>query len=57
VTHIGQIDLPTHTTSKLVLSDRLLTLAQDAERGGYLTTADRLVRMAFAVLEETPVGH
>jgi hypothetical protein len=53
--HIGRIDLPPHPLSKLQLSDRLLTLAQEAERAGLPQTADGLVRLACAVLEEPVV--
>jgi len=40
-------------TSPLMLADRLLTLAQDADRSGYVSTADRLLRLALKVLENT----
>lgn len=53
--HIGRIDLPPRPVSKLQLSDRLLTLAQEAERAGLPHTADGLVRLACAVLEEPVV--
>ena len=36
----------------LVLSDRLITLAEDAERAGLPVTATRLLRLASAVLDE-----
>ena len=42
--------------SPLVLSDRLITLAQDADRAGYVDAARRLVRLAHTVFDETP-GH
>lgn len=32
--------------SPLVLADRLLTLATDADRAGFTVTADRLIRLA-----------
>lgn len=38
--------------SVLVLADRLLTLAQDAERAGLMDTADHLVRLAHDVFDE-----
>jgi hypothetical protein len=38
--------------SPLVFSDRLLALAQDADRAGYRTTADRLVKLAHRVFDE-----
>lgn len=40
------------TMSPLVLSDRLLTLAEQAERAGYIAAAHALVELAFAVLDE-----
>ncbi len=38
-------------TSTLMLSDRLLTLAQEADRAGCVNVADRLVVLAHAVLD------
>jgi hypothetical protein len=38
--------------SALVLSDRLITLAQAADSAGMRGTATRLVRLAHAVLDE-----
>jgi len=40
--------------SSLVLSDRLLALAQDADRAGYAGTAEQLVCLACAVFDEAP---
>jgi hypothetical protein len=40
--------------SKLVISDRLIALAQEAERAGYTSTAHNLVDLACAVFDETP---
>ena len=37
--------------SPLVLSDRLLTLAEEAYAAGYQAAAQRLVRLAFSVLD------
>jgi len=39
--------------SALVLSDRLIALAEDAERAGLRDTATRLVRLACSVLDES----
>ncbi|MBV9783633.1 MAG: hypothetical protein JO264_07410 [Acidisphaera sp.] len=39
-------------TSPLVLSDRLLALAQAADRAGLPSTADRLVTLAHDVFDE-----
>ncbi|HEX3347985.1 MAG TPA: hypothetical protein VHS58_07790 [Acetobacteraceae bacterium] len=40
------------TPSPLVLCDRLLTLAQDADRAGYSFTAEQLLHLAHVVLDE-----
>ena len=41
--------------SPLVLADRLLSLAQDADRAGYVAAASNLVSLALAVFDEMPV--
>jgi hypothetical protein len=38
--------------SELILSDRLIALAQDAARAGYTDTAGRLVTLACSVFDE-----
>lgn len=40
--------------SPLMLADRLITLAQDAERAGYRDAATHLVTMAYTVLDPRP---
>jgi hypothetical protein len=40
--------------SPLILSDRLITLAQDADRAGFTGAAEKLVNLACAVLDEAP---
>jgi hypothetical protein len=40
--------------SKLVISDRLISLAQEAERAGYTSTAHDLVNLACSVFDEAP---
>jgi len=40
--------------SPLVLADRLLSLAQDADRAGFTGSAERLLRLAYAVCNEKP---
>ncbi|HUA76161.1 MAG TPA: hypothetical protein VMA86_00735 [Acetobacteraceae bacterium] len=40
--------------SPLVLIDRLITLAEEADRAGMDTEAGDLLRLAFAVGEEPP---
>lgn len=47
---------PTHSgtlpASPLILSDRLIALAQEADRAGHVGTASQLVRLAHTVLDE-----
>lgn len=44
--------------SPLVLSDRLIALARDADRAGFTGTAEQLVTLACAVFDEAPrQGH
>lgn len=38
--------------SELMLSDRLIRLAEDADRAGYTDTAERLVGLACSVFDE-----
>jgi hypothetical protein len=45
-------ETPPPPASPLVLSDRLISLAQDADRAGFAITADQLVHLAHTVLEE-----
>jgi len=40
--------------SPLVLADRLLSLAQDADRAGFAKPAERMLRLAYAVWNEQP---
>lgn len=40
--------------SELVLSDRLLALAEDADRAGYTDTAEMLLSLACSVFDEAP---
>ena len=46
--------IPSPAVSPLVLADRLISLARDADRAGYTDSASRLVDMALAVFDETP---
>jgi hypothetical protein len=39
-------------TSPLMLSDHLITLAEQADRAGYTTTARRLISLACTVFDE-----
>jgi len=43
--------------SPLVLADRLLSLAQDAERAGFTRPAERMLRLAYAVWNEKPFAR
>lgn len=40
--------------SPLVLADRLLALAQDADRAGFIGTAQHLLSLAHTVFDEKP---
>ncbi|MCW3475879.1 hypothetical protein [Limobrevibacterium gyesilva] len=40
-------------TSPLLICDRLISLAQAADRAGYAATADHLVRLAHTMFNET----
>ncbi len=40
--------------SPLILADRLISLAQDADRAGYAESATRLLGLAYAVFDEQP---
>jgi hypothetical protein len=40
--------------SLMTLSDRLITLAQDAEKAGYPITAGQLVRLSMKIFDEAP---
>jgi hypothetical protein len=49
--------LQTHSSapkvvSPLILCDRLIALAQEADRAGHVATASDLVRLAHSVFEE-----
>ena len=53
--------VPTSSTflrapSVLVMSDRLLTLAQEADRAGYSATAERLLHLAHDVFDDKQRG-
>ncbi len=45
------------TFSPLMLSDRLLTLAEDADKAGFRTAAESLLSLASKVLERPPSSH
>ena len=43
--------------SELILSDRLIALAEDADRAGYTDTAEQLVTLACTVFDEARKPH
>ncbi len=43
-----------HAASPLMLCDRLITLAQEADRAGLAVTASHLVHLARGVFDEGP---
>jgi hypothetical protein len=45
-------DIPRMVPSPLMLCDRLLTLAEDADRAGCAATAEHLLQLAHSVFEE-----
>jgi hypothetical protein len=48
--------LPNFKPSPLLLCDRLLALAQEADRAGCCVTAEHLFHLAHTVLDERPVA-
>jgi hypothetical protein len=44
--------VPPQPVSPLVLSDKLLTLAETADRAGYQRAAEDLLQLAFRMLDE-----
>ena len=44
--------LPATPPSVLMMSDRLISLAQEADRAGYSMTAEHLVFLAHSVFDE-----
>ena len=50
--HCGEASSP--PPSPLMLCDRLLTLAQDADRAGFAVTAEHLLELVETVFEEKP---
>ena len=58
MTHIETVATPNAKIfSPLMLSDRLIALAQAADDAGYTGTAEQLVNLAFAVLDGEPPRH
>lgn len=54
VSHVEPMHYP--ITSPLVLSDRLLTLAQDADLAGFRSAAEHLLSLASKVLDSPIPG-
>ena len=46
------VEIPRMAPSPLMLCDRLLTLAQEADRAGYVLTAGQLLDLAHTVFDE-----
>jgi hypothetical protein len=56
MTHLSRFELPVNDpVSPLTISDRLLTLAQQADKSGYRAAARRLLDLAMTVLDEAPL--
>lgn len=49
--HIHQVT----AVSPLIIADRLITLAKEADRAGYRGTASHLVELAYSVFDEARV--
>ena len=49
--------IPLSQISPLVLADRLIALAQDADRAGHRKAAQLILRAAERVCEQPPVLH
>lgn len=54
MSQLNTVSPPPAPPSPLILCDRLLTLAQDADRAGFSITAERLLHLADAIFEEKP---
>ncbi|MGH7118515.1 MAG: hypothetical protein ACREFP_05950 [Acetobacteraceae bacterium] len=54
LTSSNQEGVPTDHFSPLVLIDRLIALAEEADRAGMERAAGSLVRLAYAVCDEAP---
>ena len=53
MTHLSRLELPPAAeVSPLFISDRLLTLAQQAEKSGYPVAARRLLKLAMTILDD-----
>lgn len=56
-----QVQTPTanmSAASPLILCDRLISLAQEADRAGHIETATHLIELAYSVFDEKkPRAH
>ncbi len=52
IRHISTVEPPRVRVTELTLSDRLIALAEDAERAGFRGAAASLVGLACAVFDE-----
>jgi hypothetical protein len=52
IRHIESVEPADAPVTEMVLSDRLIALAQDADRAGFRGAAGSLVRLACAVFDE-----
>ncbi len=50
--HLNDLEPSPLAMSVLALSDRLIALAEDADRAGFHTAAANLIRLACAVFDE-----
>lgn len=55
--HVADIKITPVPLSELALSDRLIALAQDADRAGFRAIAARLVRLACDMFDEPDRRH
>jgi hypothetical protein len=51
---IGSETRQSSALSPMTLSDRLITLAKDADMAGYTLTAEHLVQLALTIFDEAP---
>ena len=52
--HRSETALTSPQISPLILADRLISMAQDADRAGFRETATRLLSLIDAVFDEAP---
>lgn len=57
IRHIVAVEPAGAPVTEMILSDRLIALARDAERAGFRDAAGSLVRLACAVFDEAGETH